>query len=106
MRLTYALGEQEHWVEVRDDVIWTRKRLREIVDARVDQAVDVVRQMDSYVIGCHISDVDGREYDDWAAISDEVLDNLHPAVLEFIAWLPVHAKNAQAALGNVRGGRL
>jgi len=106
MRLTYALGEQEHWVEVRDDVVWTRKKLREIVDARVDRAVDVVRQMDGYVTGCHIVDADGVEHDDWSEITDAVLDNLHPGVLEFVAWLPVHAKNGQAALGNVRGGRL
>ena len=106
MRVTYALGEMEHWVEVRDAVVWTRKRVREILEARVTAASDAVRQMDPYVTACSITDADGHEYTDWTQITDEVLDNLHPGVLEFVAWLPSHCKSAQAALGNVRGGRL
>jgi hypothetical protein len=106
MRVTYALGEMEHWVEVRDDVVWTRKLTRQLLEARITAASDTTRQMDQYITACSITDADGHEYTDWATIDDEVLDNLHPGVLEFVAWLPAHCKSAQAALGNVRGGRL
>ena len=105
MRLTYALGETEHWVEVRDDIVWTRKRLKELADARIQEAADALRQIDDVVTGCRVTDVDGHEYTDWQDITTEVLDNVHPAVLEFLAWLPWRARDAQATLGNVIGGR-
>lgn len=102
MRLSVRVGQVEHWVEMRE-VIWTRRKVREFyADTTAD--ISIVRALDDLVTACHITDADGWAYEEWAAITDEVLDELHPAVVTFLAFLPRHAMTQQGALGEVRGG--
>ena len=102
MRLSVRVGQVEHWVELRE-VVWTRKRVREFYSGTTAD-IQTVRALDDLVTACHLADVDGQAIEDWAAITDEVLDNLHPAVVLFLGFLPRHAMNQQSILGEVGGG--
>jgi hypothetical protein len=102
MRLSVRVGQVEHWVELRE-VVWTRRKVREFYEGTTAD-IQTIRALDDLVTACHIADADGQAYEEWAEITDEVLDNLHPAVVTFLAFLPRHAMNQQGALGEVRGG--
>lgn len=103
MRLTFILDNREHWVEVDDEIIWTRNLRREWVEKAVDDdlALPMLRE---WIEDMHLY-VGDKVYEDPDELTPEILDDMHPALIRFIYQIPSHATAEQSQLGNVSGGR-
>jgi len=103
MRLELKIGNTLHWVELDDDIIWTRA-LRKQWWANATDDEDAIPQLQEWITGMHLV-VDDDVFEDAEELTPELLDRLHPAVIRFLYRLPEHAAAEQANLGNVSGGR-
>lgn len=106
MKLTFKVGEIEHWFDVKDTVIFTRKLTRDWYEP--DFLADdghVLGQLADWVTGCHLVDTQGVVYEDLSEMTPETLDNFHPAVLRWLYNMPSYAYEVQSHLGEASGKR-
>ncbi len=104
MKLSYKLDGAEHWVQVNERHVWTRRRLREWFDGELDSDDAMLAGMAQWAGDCQLTDEAGTVYRHVTELSSTALDELHPAVVAWLYRLPTLARNAQAALGEASGG--
>jgi len=101
--VTFAIGEHKNSVTLKD-TIWTRGLFKEWLSLSRTDEQENMDWVGQYVDACNIIEPDGTCHTEWAELTSEVLDRLHPALLRFLFGLPSTMREKQASMGELSGG--